>query len=286
MGARWILAVLILGMLSAPARAQTPTGQRTQINLPKPGTMLGIDQMEGDMVYALTKNGLVLSFKSEPRITEVDPDGPATGILQRGDIIVAIGGRLITTRQAGIDFTNLVAGEPVELVIRRRRRVHTVTIVPTTVAADDSIQVHLPFVLENRIPGDLIDSIMAHVQGESTGGVFDLPVGLEGFGPEPGRTLLGMVLRLRGASFRDKDGTRNWDFDRPPLVVSIQKGGPADVGGLLPGDLLTHIDGVRLDRAAGGKMFSAVRPGQKVVWTVDRSGERLKIETTAAPPPD
>jgi S1-C subfamily serine protease len=285
-GAGWVLAVLVMGALAVPTAAQEQTGRRTQIRLVKPGAVLGIEEIEGDIVYTLTRNGLVLSFKSEPKIREVDPGGPSAGRLERGDVIVALGGRLITTRQAGIDFTNLVAGEPVELVIRRRRRVHTVTIVPTTIAADDSIQVHLPFDLDNDFTKDLMDTIMARIQSEFTSWGSNLPVGFEGIGPAPDHTLLGMVLRLKGANITEKDGTKTWRFHNPPLVVSIQKGGPADTGGLLPGDLLTHIDGVRLDRAAGGKMFSSIHPGQKIVWTVTRGRERLKIETTAAPPPD
>jgi S1-C subfamily serine protease len=288
-GTRWILAVFILGslsgLLSAPTSAQERTARRTQIILVKPGAAIGIDEMEGDMVYRLTQEGLILSFKSEPRIRKVDPRGPSAGRLERGDVIVALGGRLITTRQAGIDFTHMVAGEPVKLVIRRGGRVRSVHITPVALAAKDTLQTHLPFDLESGFTENLMDTIMARIQAEFTSWGSDLPVGFEGVGPSPDHTLLGMVLRLDGSSLQDKDGTRTWRFHKPPLIISVEPGGPADVGGLLPGDLLTHIDGVRMDRAAGGKVFSSIHPGQKIVWTVTRGRERLKIETTATPPP-
>jgi serine protease DegS len=47
---------------------------------------------------------------------------------------------------------------------------------------------------------------------------------------------------------------------------------PAHRAGLQSGDLLTHIDGVRLDTKKGGGIFSKVVPGQSVEFEVERDG--------------
>jgi S1-C subfamily serine protease len=277
--------VLILtGALAVPVRAQRPIASQfpgSLIHIPRLGAMLGIEDLDSDCVYTVEKDTTMVLFNSEPRIREVDPDGPSAGILRSGDVIVAIGGRLITTRQAGITFTSLTAGEPVELVIRRVGRIRTVTIVPTAAAEDDSLEVPLPFPLETGAMADYIDSLIGSINSgflefdRYRGGSLDLI---------PTHVLLGVELRLEGFSVKEEDGARIWSFHRPLLVVAVEPDSPADIGGLLPGDVLTHIDGVRLDRRAGGRLFSAISPGQTIVWTVNRSGERLEIEITAGHP--
>ena len=48
-------------------------------------------------------------------------------------------------------------------------------------------------------------------------------------------------------------------------------------------DVLTHIDGIRLVRRAGGRKFSDIEPGQTITWTIEREGRRLTIETVLPP---
>ena len=274
-GFRWIPAVFILCAFSTPMWAQETSRIQSMrsLRVPRPSAMLGIDRLTGKSSMTISKDSVFLSFGSEPRIREVDPNGPSAGILLSGDVIVAIDGMLITTKRGGLLYANLVAGEPVELTIRRSGQLSTVTVVPTAPSEEDFLEV--PSALESGRLAALIDSFIGSVSSDSVYPDFGVPSG-------PWHALLGIGLLFGGQGVLQEDGTRIWRFDRPLQVTSVQPGSPADLGGLLVGDILTHIDGTRLDRAAGGRRFSTISPGQRIVWTVNRSGRRLQIVTTAA----
>jgi S1-C subfamily serine protease len=90
---------------------------------------------------------------------------------------------------------------------------------------------------------------------------------------------LGLGLSFSGSIVaKPSDGLpARWRFDAPPKIHSIEPDGPAGRAGLKRGDVLTHIDGVRLDTRRGGKLFSAVEPGQVVTWTIRRHGEESTV---------
>ncbi len=276
-GFEWIAAAILLFAFSTMTSAQVP--DRTQslswlLSVPDPSAMLGIERITGKSTMTISEDSVFIKFGSEPRVRRVDPDGPSAGKLRSGDLIVAIDNLLITTQRAGFRYANLVAGEPVELTIRRSGRLSTVTIVPIAASEHDSLEVSRLSHDLGRVT-DLIDSFV----GSET---FDSAYLEYADWLPPSRVLLGMRLLFEGRSVRQEDGTRLWRFDRPPQVTGIQPGGPAELGGLRVGDILTHIDGTRLDRAAGGRKFSNIRPGERIVWTVNRSGRTWEIETTAA----
>lgn len=73
-------------------------------------------------------------FLTEPVVTAVDPAGPANGTLEVGDVIVAIDGALITTREGSRRF--FTAGEqPVEMRVRRNGRPVRVHVRPRVVCS-------------------------------------------------------------------------------------------------------------------------------------------------------
>ena len=69
-------------------------------------------------------------FRSEPKIGGIKAGGPAAGKLKDGDVIAAIDGHLITTREGGRRFGQLEVGEPVTLTVRRGGRNIDVTVTP------------------------------------------------------------------------------------------------------------------------------------------------------------
>jgi len=77
-----------------------------------------------------TDRGYRHKFSIEPKIQGLEKGGPSWGRLQNGDVLVAIDGVLVTTREGGRRLANLIPGRPVELRIRRAGREMTVTVIP------------------------------------------------------------------------------------------------------------------------------------------------------------
>ena len=77
-----------------------------------------------------TGSGYAHDFSTEPRIQGLDRNGPAWGRLQDGDVLIAIDGILITTREGGRRLANLTPGKPVELRVRRGGKEMDVTVLP------------------------------------------------------------------------------------------------------------------------------------------------------------
>ena len=277
-----IAILLAVGTFTIPAAAQPELDLDWQIfqeRIPGPEASLGITEFSVGTSLTITPNDMYYTFDSEPRIRALDPEGPAAGILRRGDTIIAIDGLLITTRQAGRRYATLKAGEPVDVTVRRRRQLRTFTIIPAATASDDSISVTAwPSDLSEAML-DSINSYLDRIVNDLSGrGYYDLSSAVwnEAFG-------LGLGLSFRGSCTK-RDGFRSWNFRESPLVKTVEPGSPAETAGIRPGDILTHIDGIRLVRRAGGRKFSEIEPGQTITWTIEREGRRLTMETTVLPP--
>ena len=69
---------------------------------------------------------------------------------------------------------------------------------------------------------------------------------------------------------------RNFMFRSAPVVLGVSRGGPS-YGILERGDKITHIDGVSILTAEGGRRFAAVVPGDDVDLTIRRDGRTMKV---------
>jgi S1-C subfamily serine protease len=223
------------------------------------------------------------SFEAEPRIRSIDPDGPARGVLRAGDVIVAIDEYLITTAEGGRRFSEPPAGEKVRLTIRRHGRELEVTVVPVAVPVEDSIAAPgVPAPPAVPAPGMSI-AVPAPVAAPAP----SVPVEL----PRPARIApdgwlgLGLSCARCTLNLPEDGGRMEWRFEGSTEVYSVDPGSPAHSAGLRRGDLLTHIDGVRLDSPEGSKRFSSLEPGLEVSWTVVRDGAAREVKMVAVKRP-
>src|SRR5919106_837293 len=122
---------LIIPLLGSPAAHAAAT--RCPEGHPETGD-LGIESLlcvSGSCAVNMrTQRGYTHDFSTEPRIRGIIGGSPADGKLQDGDILIAIDGVLITTREGGRRLANLQPGKPVNLRIRRDGREMDVTVVP------------------------------------------------------------------------------------------------------------------------------------------------------------
>jgi putative serine protease PepD len=67
-------------------------------------------------------------------------------------------------------------------------------------------------------------------------------------------------------------------------LISVDKGGPAALAGLQPGDVITQLDDVKLDAANPLRLLlrSRFRPDQRVAVTYSRAGTSTQVQLTLA----
>lgn len=64
-------------------------------------------------------------------------------------------------------------------------------------------------------------------------------------------------------------------------VTDIDSGSPAEKAGLKKGDVITAVNGTKLDaRTMLGDILSAAKPGDKAAFIVDRSGANVSVTAT------
>jgi PDZ domain len=192
-------------------------------------------------------------FYSEPRIERV---GAMSGSrLLAGDILVAVSGHPIATHEGSRAFSAFERGEAATLLVTREGRV-------VTLQAPASPHCEVSFPSLRRAPATL-DTVP--VQG-----------------------YLGFGIAAHANAHKAPGQPVVWNFLEPPVVTAIDDDGPARRAGLLPGDTLTHIDGVLITSETGGRRFGAIRPGQEVAFGFRRNGETgistiVAVERSARP---
>lgn len=141
------LALAMLVVWLAPLGASRAAADRKESpcaeSAPRVGD-LGILSLDCDCGYDLrsrSKDGRVRivrrwTFRSEPRVAGIRADGPAAGRLREGDILAAIDGVLITTREGARRFAEVAPGARATLTVRREGREIPVRIVADAVCPE------------------------------------------------------------------------------------------------------------------------------------------------------
>lgn len=125
-----LLVAAVLALTTAGPSAAACKG-----DLPKVG-YLGITELNCDCTtnFSLrSKDGKAAlsrswTFRSEPVIGSLKPGGPSWGELKEGDVITAVDGAFITTREGSARFSSLEPGQSVKLTVRRDGRELPVTL--------------------------------------------------------------------------------------------------------------------------------------------------------------
>jgi S1-C subfamily serine protease len=200
--------------------------------------------------------GYTHEFSTEPRIDGVRDGSPADGKLRDGDVITAIDGVLITTREGGRRLANLKPGVPVTLHIRRGGREMEVVLVPR-------LGCNMPrlAVLGDR-PAVPWPARMAKEAAEAQPAVSTAPP-----------FSFGLELECGACGWRSDAWGIRWFSPLPPTVRAVQPGGPGDLAGLEPGDVLLQVDGGALSNAEDGRALGKLRPGEPVELRFRRGRE-------------
>jgi membrane-associated protease RseP (regulator of RpoE activity) len=262
---------------------------------------LGISGLDcvGECSVTMSRAGKEESwvFSTEPRIFSIEPGGAASGILRAGDYLVAIDGLLITTREGGRRYANLVPGEVVTVRYRREGSLQEAgirvgarcTLPPPPAASVGRVAVPAPPVEPARgvarvgiaraprvrvLPSPAEpDSVLPVVPTAilSTGVLLD---------PTPrGRLGIGLQCERCGTEIDDETGKSVWFFSGPIEVTGVDPDGAAEKAGIQMGDLISAIDGHDISTEAGGLAFSNLTPGEPVRVTVVRRNGRTEDVT-------
>ena len=277
-------------MLAMAATSQAQERRRTVVEPSKqcgPGAVvigsLGYSGIEcSSCSFTLHEDGTdrQWKFRAEPVITGVKPGGPADGKLREGDVVVAIGGYLITTQEGGRLFGSVSPGAPVTVRIRRDGREGEVEITPSPECVRVEA-VAVPAPAEAPAPVAVVERAARPVE--------PMPVEAVPAPPAPPaappRGRLGFSLECSQCAIYSRKGEDSpylWDFKSNPTVGRVEVGGPAAKAGLRGGDVLVSVDGVALTTAEGGERFAAIEPGDTVVLRYRRNAAEADAVLVAA----
>jgi membrane-associated protease RseP (regulator of RpoE activity) len=240
--------------------------------------------------------GRTWKFSTEPRIFSIQAGGPADGILEAGDFLVALDGVLITSREGGRRYANLEIGEIVSVRYRRDREVREGRIRTGSECRRGTDRVASAGRVPPPPPPDRVAGVIARGVATAPRVVVTPDVTAEAaplaglatgvsrvaslLDPTPqGRLGIGFSCTECGTQTDEESGDTIWFFSGPLEVTRVTKGGPADQAGLRMGDLITGVGGFDLDTEAGGQAFSGLAPGEPATLTVvKRNGRKVDVE--------
>jgi hypothetical protein len=244
---------------------------------------LGFEEMRGSMSFSAQNGRFSADFGSEPRIGRIRADGPGAGRLREGDVLVAVDGRLITTREGGERYASIRRGERVNLTVRRDGRTHEVPVV----AGERCMRPPAPPPAPRPAPRPPTPPAPPVPSVPPPPSVPPAPPAP----PAPPQMLpggwFGLGIHCRDCGVHGQTGRDpEFRFREPPTVMSVEPGTPAARAGMRRGDRLTHVDGHSLATPEGWRRFGAIRPGQEVRWSYLRDGRTHQATITALARPD
>lgn len=303
-----LISLAILVAAAAPAAAQN-TASATGCSAREAVGYIGISGIDCNCTIASPGSGKQWVFRTEPKITSLEMDSRAAGFLKVGDVITAVNGKLITTREGAQELADIKPGESVTLTIRRAGAALNYAITAESACPNDTrlFNIYAPgnWAEAPQSPARVGHTPRASVAGELPAtppppeaatapgtprvwsGRGETPPPARAYTVAPAadkpytfttpRISFGMGLTCSNCTMAYAQvSPKEWitRFTKPPEVYSIERGGPADKAGIRRGDIITHVDGKPIDSDEGGRIFSSAKPGQSVKFMVVRNNTR------------
>jgi len=290
LGLTSLLAVVCVSVAMAQETDACPVGQL------EIGT-IGIGELQCENcsfdTHILADSGIgrrAWDFRSEPTIGRVVAGSPAAGRLRGGDVITAVDGQLITTREGGRRYGMLVPGRPVALRIRRDGQEHELTLTPVVecvrvsreaAVAPSPPKAPRPAAVPRPSVPPAREAPPAAPVPEARPAAAPRPAPPPR--PWPSTSALGFSIQCSDCSLqRLRDPDRwVWSFSESPVVERVEPGSPADEAGLTAGEVLTQIDGHRLTSSEGGERFGALGKGDRIAVTYRRGSIERTVTLVA-----
>ena len=295
------LVLLMAGMGTAQVRVGEAVACPAGMEQGEIG-ILGLDCV-GDCTLNIRDDGRNRSwfFSTEPRVIGVESGGPTSGVLEPGDLLVAIDGLLITSKEGGQRYANLEPGERISLRYRRDGRVREASIrvevgcldppkpagvvsrvPPPPSRPDEPRTVGIAVAPRVRVAPSGITVPRAEAstgRAQATTTVpRRVPAGILESGSPAGSLGIGIACTNCGTKTDEETGENIWFFSGPLEVSAVDTDGPAARAGIQRGDLITAIDGKALDTSAGGLAFTRLRAGERVgLSVVKRTGAEVQV---------
>ncbi len=216
---------------------------------------------------AARKNPRAFYFTVEPHLWSVDPDGPAAGRVEDGDVLVAVNGDPITSAAGSLHLTQMEAGRPLTLTLRRDEHLIETTVPPVssceryTASAGPSERPHSLDGLTNAYQRTTSYRAAADEQGSITSS-----------------STLQVVFVGSKEMEVDSTGEVVWRFREPPTVVRVDEGGPGYRAGLRAGDRITAVNGIPVTRPEGSAALVTAGHGRSTSLTVQRGAEKRSVD--------
>ncbi|HUP89890.1 MAG TPA: PDZ domain-containing protein, partial [Longimicrobiales bacterium] len=115
----WGIVVTAILLSAMPLLAQQTISSGSGCSKAEAVGYLGISGIDCDCTVSTPGSGHEWNFRTEPKITSLEMDSRAGSLLRPGDIITAVNGKLITTRDGARELAELKPGENITLTIRR-----------------------------------------------------------------------------------------------------------------------------------------------------------------------